>query len=85
MRSISASTSGSTARSISPSAERLFGWTAAEAIGQNVSLLMPSPYRQAHDGYLDRYARTVLDERGRPTPTSTWARRVLLKIARGQQ
>jgi excisionase family DNA binding protein len=32
---------------------------------------------------VDRYARTVLDERGRPTPTSTWARRVLLKIARG--
>jgi two-component system sensor kinase FixL len=44
--------------SFSPAAERLFGWTAAEAIGQNVKLLMPSPYRQAHDAYLDRYART---------------------------
>ncbi len=44
--------------SFSPAAERLFGWTAAEAIGQNVNLLMPSPYRQAHDGYLDRYAAT---------------------------
>jgi excisionase family DNA binding protein len=33
---------------------------------------------------VDRYARTVKDDRGRPTPTSTWARRVLLKIARGQ-
>jgi len=44
--------------SFSPAAERLFGWTAGEAIGQNVSLLMPNPYRQAHDGYLDRYART---------------------------
>ena len=44
--------------SFSPAAERLFGWTAAEAIGQNVNLLMPSPYRQAHDAHLERYART---------------------------
>ncbi len=29
-------------------------------------------------------ASAVLDERGRPTPPSTWARRVLLRIARGQ-
>lgn len=44
--------------SFSPAAERLFGWTAAEAIGRNVSMLMPNPYRQDHDGYLDRYGRT---------------------------
>jgi two-component system sensor kinase FixL len=44
--------------SFSPAAERLFGWTAQEAIGQNVSLLMPSPHRQGHDGYLNRYAMT---------------------------
>jgi two-component system sensor kinase FixL len=44
--------------SFSPAAERLFGWTAEEAIGQNVSLLMPSPHRQGHDGYLNRYAMT---------------------------
>ncbi len=45
-------------RSFSATAERLFGWSAAEAIGKNVSILMPSPYRQAHDGYLDRYRDT---------------------------
>ncbi|WP_332044770.1 PAS domain S-box protein [Phenylobacterium sp.] len=45
-------------QSFSAAAERLFGWTAAEAIGQNVSILMPNPYRDAHDGYLDRYMTT---------------------------
>ena len=39
-------------------AERLFGCKANEAIGQNVRILMPSPYRENHDGYLDRYRTT---------------------------
>ena len=41
-----------------PATERLFGFTAAEMIGQNVSMLMPSPYREEHDGYLARYLKT---------------------------
>jgi two-component system sensor kinase FixL len=45
-------------RSFSPAAERLFGWTADEATGRNVSILMPSPHREAHDSYLERYYRT---------------------------
>jgi two-component system sensor kinase FixL len=45
-------------RSFSPAAERLFGWTAAEAEGRNVSMLMPEPHREAHDGYLERYYKT---------------------------
>lgn len=45
-------------RSFSAAAIRLFGWSAAEAIGKNVSMLMPAPYRTEHDGYLDRYHRT---------------------------
>jgi two-component system sensor kinase FixL len=45
-------------RSFSPAAERLFGWSTAEIAGRNVSLLMPSPHREAHDSYLERYYQT---------------------------
>lgn len=45
-------------QSFSTTAERLFGWTGDEVIGQNVKILMPSPHREAHDGYLERYYRT---------------------------
>ena len=45
-------------RSFSAAAIRLFGWSAAEAIGRNVSMLMPPPYRTEHNGYLERYRRT---------------------------
>jgi two-component system sensor kinase FixL len=45
-------------QSFSAAAERQFGWTGPEVIGRNVDMLMPSPYRQAHDGYLGRYLST---------------------------
>jgi two-component system sensor kinase FixL len=44
-----------TIESFNRGAERLFEYPASEAIGRNVSMLMPSPHREEHDRYLDRY------------------------------
>ena len=44
--------------SFSASAERMFGYSEAEVLGENVSMLMPSPDREKHDSYLERYKRT---------------------------
>jgi PAS domain S-box-containing protein len=39
-------------------AEKMFGYTSAELLGQNIKLLMPKPYSHEHDGYLQRYHET---------------------------
>ena len=43
---------------INPAVQRMSGYEAAELLGKNVSVLMPEPYRSAHDGYLAAYLRT---------------------------
>ncbi|MGE4499706.1 MAG: PAS domain S-box protein [Hydrogenovibrio sp.] len=38
--------------------EKMFGYAMDEILGQNISVLMPNPYRDAHDGYLETYLKT---------------------------
>lgn len=38
--------------------ERLFGYEAAEVIGHSIKMLMPAPYHDEHDGYLEHYVST---------------------------
>jgi len=45
-------------QSFNGNAERLFGFTGREVLAHNVSMLMPAPHRQDHDGYLARYLAT---------------------------
>ncbi|WP_230209879.1 sensor domain-containing protein [Solemya velum gill symbiont] len=45
-------------KSFSPAAEKLFGYTEKEVFGKNISMLMPQPFQEEHDGYVKRYLDT---------------------------
>jgi len=44
--------------SFNSAAEKIFGWSVIEAVGKNITILMPHDDAQKHDGYLLRYMMT---------------------------
>jgi|GEM_PF-1923175 len=44
--------------SANPATTSLFGYELDEIVGQNIKMLMPTPYQQEHDGYLATYRST---------------------------
>ncbi len=47
-----------TIQTVNQATEKMFGYTSAELVGQNIKLLMPKPYRDEHDGYIRRFHET---------------------------
>jgi two-component system, chemotaxis family, CheB/CheR fusion protein len=45
-------------QSVNTATERMFDYTAGELIGQNIKILMPSPFREEHERHLDNYNKT---------------------------
>lgn len=43
---------------VNPAAVKLFGYQPSEMKGQNITMLMPSPHDEQHDGYLEAYRLT---------------------------
>lgn len=45
-------------QTINPAGEKIFGYREAELIGKNITIIMPSPYKEKHDSYLANYKKT---------------------------
>ena len=49
---------GGLIRTVNPATQKLFGYSENELVGQNVSVLMPEPFRSRHDGYIRHHLET---------------------------
>jgi len=45
-------------QSFNRAAQKIFGYSLKEALGANISSLMPEPYKSQHDGYIKKYLKT---------------------------
>lgn len=43
---------------INPAGEAIFGYSIADLMGRNVTILMPEPYHSEHDSYIENYIKT---------------------------
>ncbi|HIB69775.1 MAG TPA: PAS domain S-box protein [Phycisphaerales bacterium] len=71
--------SDGTLLSFNPRAEKIFGWSAQDAVGQNVKILMPEQTAQRHDHYLDNYRR------GKPSGAGSLVRELFASRKDGSQ
>lgn len=65
--------------SYNPAAEKMFGYTEKEAIGQNLKILMPDYIAREHDGYLSRYLKS-----GEPNVIGLGSMEIVAKRKNGQ-
>lgn len=47
-----------TIEAFNAAAQRMFGYTEAEAVGRSISAMMPEPDRSRHDGYIQHHLQT---------------------------
>ncbi len=45
-------------QTFNPAAEKIFGYSASEIVGQNIKIIVPAPHKDLHDGYIRRYLET---------------------------
>lgn len=45
-------------QSFAGAAQKIFGYTAGEVVGQKINMLMPEPWRREHDAYMENYLRS---------------------------
>lgn len=58
-----------------PAAERMFGYSAEDALGQPLDILLPEWARERHHGHLERFRHMTVDSRQMAERGRVWGRR----------